>query len=75
MFDLGQPVLVIADKVISYEGIVTARATGDDGGTAAYQVALRGGEQLGQWHKACDVFVVEEAKQEEADTAESFLKG
>ena len=74
MFDLGQPVLVIADKVISYEGIVTGRAKGDDGGMAADQVALRGGEQTGQWHKACDVFVVEETK-EDADAAESFFKG
>jgi hypothetical protein len=60
MFDVGQEVTVISDKGVAYDGYVLARATGDDG-SKAYKVVLAGGglEQMGQWHKACDVFVVD----------------
>jgi hypothetical protein len=60
MFDVGQKVTVIAEKGIAYDGIVLARATGDNG-PGAYKVALDGGGagQLAQWHRASDVFVRE----------------
>ena len=31
MFDVGEKVTVIADKGITYDGIILARATGDSG--------------------------------------------
>jgi hypothetical protein len=51
---------VIADKGIAYDGVILARATGDNG-PGAYKVVLGGSgpEQMGQWHKASDVFVRE----------------
>ena len=60
MFDVGQKVTVIADKGIAYDGVILARATGDNG-PGAYKIVLDGSgpEQMGQWHKACDVFVRE----------------
>ena len=60
MFYVGEKVTVIADKGITYDGIILARATGDSG-LGAYKIALDGGgtEQMGQWHKAGDVFVRE----------------
>ncbi len=66
MFDVGQEVTVIADKGIAYDGIILARATGDNG-LGAYKVTLEGGspEQLGQWHKAVDVFVREKTQDDE----------
>jgi hypothetical protein len=75
MFEKGQKVVVITDKGISYEAIVLAVAK-DDEGTAAYKVALDslGGEQLGQWHKACDVFVREEPVAQENEAWDSFIK-
>jgi hypothetical protein len=61
MFDVGQKVTVITDKGIAYDGVILVRATGDNG-PGAYKVTLDGGgrEQMGQWHKAADVFVREE---------------
>jgi hypothetical protein len=49
MFDVGEKVTVIADKGITYDGIILARATGDSG-LGAYKIALDGGgtEQMGQ---------------------------
>jgi hypothetical protein len=66
MFDLNQSVIVIADKGITYEGYIMARATGEDG-ASAYRIGLEGAgrEQLGQWHKAADVFVPEPIKEDE----------
>lgn len=60
MYEIGQEVMVISDKGVAYDGYIMARATSDDG-QKAYKIALEGGglSQLGQWHKACDIFVVE----------------
>jgi hypothetical protein len=59
MLDLNQSVIVIADKGITYEGFILARASGETG--SAYRIGVDGAgfEQQGQWHKACDVFVPE----------------
>jgi hypothetical protein len=59
MFEVGQKVTIITEKV-AYDGVILARATGDDG-QRAYKIALHGGgiEQTGQWHKAADVFIQE----------------
>ncbi len=60
MFDVGQEVTVITDKGIGYNGLILARATGADG-LKAYKVSIDGAglQQLGQWHKASDVFVMD----------------
>ena len=65
MFDVGQKVIVVADKGIAYDGIIQARATGDNG-PGAYKVTLDGSgpEQMGQWHKAADVFVREKTEED-----------
>jgi hypothetical protein len=62
MLEVGQEVTVIADTGKAYDGVVLARAT-DDKGAGAYKVVLDGSisGQMGQWHKACDVFVREKA--------------
>ena len=77
MFEVGQKVMVITDKGVSYDATILARATGDHG-PGAYKVAIHslGPDQLGQWHKACDVFLPEKMKneEEEATSAEAFLK-
>jgi hypothetical protein len=73
MFDVGQKVTVITDKGIAYDGVILSRATGDDG-AGAYKVTLEGSgpEQLGQWHKAGDVFVREKAAEETQDVWENL---
>jgi hypothetical protein len=73
MYKRGQTVIVITDKGIAYEADIVATAK-DDQGLAAYKVAVHGigNEQLGQWHKACDVFV-EEASVAEEDAAWSSI--
>ena len=60
MFDVGQKVTVITDKGIAYDGVILARAKGENG-AGAYKVSLAGSgpEQMGLWHKANDVFVRE----------------
>jgi hypothetical protein len=60
MLNIGQKVVVITDKGLSYDGVILARAAGD-AETAAYKVGLEGAgyQQHGQWHKAGDVFVPE----------------
>ncbi|HTA79154.1 MAG TPA: hypothetical protein VK720_06380 [Terracidiphilus sp.] len=60
MIEVGQEVMVIGDKGIAYMGYVMATATSPDG-QKAYKVAIEGGglQQLGQWHKACDIFVTD----------------
>jgi hypothetical protein len=65
MLELNQSVIVIADKGLTYEGYIMARATGENG-AAAYRIGLEGAgfEQQGQWHKAGDVFVPEPVKDE-----------
>ncbi len=69
MYEVGQEVTVITDKGVAYNGVVMARATGDDG-QKAYKIALEGGglTQLGQWHKASDVFVIDPQVQPKAAT-------
>lgn len=75
MLKRGQTVIVISDKGIAYEADIVATAK-DDSGRAAYKVAVHGmgGEQLGQWHKACDVFVKEETADEEDTSWNSITK-
>lgn len=74
MFEIGQSVLVITDKGVSYDGLVMARATGDGAGPPAYQIAPQGHEHQAQWHKACDVFLVEAAEQKDPNSIENFLR-
>jgi hypothetical protein len=73
MFEVGQEVTVIAESGLTYDGIILARATGDNG-PGAYKIALGGSgpEQMGQWHKACDVFVREKTD-ENAQTSDEKL--
>jgi hypothetical protein len=75
MLEVGQKVLVITDKSVAFDGTVIATAKGE-GGTAAYKVTLSDldSEQPGQWHKACDVFVLDQTWQEKKDSWEQFLK-
>jgi hypothetical protein len=74
MFEVGQKVTVITDK-LAYDGVILARATGDNG-PGAYKVTLDGAglEQMGQWHKACDVFVREEKDDDTQISWEDFTK-
>lgn len=60
MYHIGQEVTVISDKGLAYDGYIMAVATGEDG-QKAYKIAIEGAglTQLGQWHKASDVFVVD----------------
>lgn len=60
MIEMGEEVIVISDKGIAYTGNVMATATSADG-QKAFKIALEGGglRQLGQWHKATDVFVID----------------
>jgi hypothetical protein len=60
MIEVGQEVTVINEKGVAYIGCVMASATSVDG-HKAYKIALDGGglQQLGQWHKSCDVFVLD----------------
>lgn len=60
MIEVGQEVTVINEKGVAYNGYVMATATSLDG-TKAYKVAIDGNglQQFGQWHKACDVFVID----------------
>jgi hypothetical protein len=75
MFEIGQAVLVITDKGVSYDGYVTARAIGDNGGPPAYQVAsAHGGSQANQWHRASDVFLPEATVVEDPNSIETYFK-
>jgi hypothetical protein len=69
MFEVGQKVTVITDKGIAYDGVILARATGDNG-PGAYKITLDGAgpEQMAQWHKAGDVFLRED-KDDDAQIA------
>ncbi len=66
MLNIGQKVVVITEKGLSYEGVILARAAGD-GQTSAYKIGLESGgyQQQGQWHKSDDVFVPEATEEEE----------
>jgi hypothetical protein len=74
MFDIGQAVLVITDKGVGYDGYVTARAMGDNGGPPAYQITPHSGGQQTQWHRSSEVFLPELTEPEDPDSIESFLK-
>jgi hypothetical protein len=79
MFDVGQEVTVITDKGLAYNGYILERATDEDG-RKAYKISLDGGgmEQMGQWHKAGDVFVLDpkDPMEENAPTSlESLVDG
>jgi len=69
MYQIGQEVMVISDKGIAYDGYIMATATSDDE-QKAYKIAIEGAglTQLGQWHKAEDVFVVDPPEAESKDT-------
>jgi len=79
MIEVGQEVTVINDKGIAYNGYVMATATSDDG-SKAYKISLDGGglQQLGQWHKAGDVFVPDTPSSPTAEvpvySVQSFLR-
>jgi hypothetical protein len=75
MYEVGQKVLVITDKGITFEATVLATAKGDRG-PGAYKVAQndRGPEQVGLWHKAADVFLLDQTMQEKRDSWNDFLK-
>ncbi|MGA3370824.1 MAG: hypothetical protein ABSC48_03580 [Terracidiphilus sp.] len=74
MFEVGQKVTVITDK-LAYDGIILARATGDNG-PGAYKITLDGAgpDQMGQWHKAGDVFLREE-KEDDTEGSWENLSG
>jgi hypothetical protein len=60
MIEVGQEVTVINEKGVAYNGYIMTTATSVDG-TKAYKVVIDGSglQQLGQWHGACDVFVLD----------------
>jgi hypothetical protein len=76
MFEIGQKVTVITEKGLTYDGVILARATGDNG-PGAYKIALDGGgqKQVGQWHKAGDVFVREKTDDDTQYSWESPTEG
>ena len=77
MFDVGKAVLVITDRGIVYNGHITARALGDNGGPPAYQVAASyGGGPQNQWHRSSEVFLPEAtaAEAEDPNSIETYLK-
>jgi len=75
MFEIGQKVVVITENAITFDATVLARAKGDEG-PGAYKVALlgQGPGQLGQWHKACEVFIAEQTEEEKKDSWNNWLK-
>ena len=75
MYEVGQKVMVITDKVVAFKATVLATAKGD-GGPGAYMVAPidQGPEQPGMWHKAADVFMLDQTLQEKSDSWNDFLK-
>ena len=78
MLAVGQRVLVISDKGIAYDATIIARATDEDG-RGAYKVAMHGlgPDQLGQWHRATDVFLPELSPEDEEEKGflDNYLKG
>jgi len=78
MIEVGQEVTVINDKGVAYNGIVTATATSDDG-HKAFKISIDGAglQQLGQWHKASEVFLLDpqpSSKLDEQMQMKSFLR-
>ena len=75
MFAVGQKVLVITEKGITYDAVILSTAKGDDG-PGAYKVTMPGlgTEQPGQWHKAGEVFLPDQTWEEKKETWENFLK-
>jgi hypothetical protein len=78
MIEIGQEVTVINEKGVAYNGLVMARATSDNG-EKAYKIAIDGAglQQLGQWHKASDVFVLDPPQSQERKEPmqmQSFLR-
>ncbi len=75
MFQRGQKVIVVTDKVSAYEATIVAVAM-DDAGNRAYKVALEGSgiEQLGQWHKASDIFIQEDSAEDEQASWDEFVR-
>jgi hypothetical protein len=75
MFEAGTKVIVISDKGITYDATILAVAK-DDTGKAAYKVTLAGAgpEQLGQWHKAADVFLQDKSSEKEEQAWDTFTK-
>ncbi len=75
MYEVGQKVLVIADKGGAFEATIAAIAKGDKG-PGAYKVVPddSGPEQVGLWHKAADVFIQDQTAQEKKDSWNDFLK-
>jgi hypothetical protein len=75
MFDIGQKVVVITGNAIPFNGVILARAKGDNG-PCAYKVVPKDShpEESGQWHRAGEVFVPEKTAQEERDSWDGFLK-
>jgi hypothetical protein len=75
MLEVGQAVLVITDRGVAYDGYITARALGHDGGPPAYQIAAsHGGAQQSQWHRSSEVFLPEKAVEEDPNSIETYLK-
>jgi hypothetical protein len=72
MLNIGQKVVVITEKGLSYDGVILARAAGD-AQASAYKIGLESGghQQQGQWHKSTDVFVPEATEDEEPYLPES----
>lgn len=60
MYDVGQEVTVINEKGVAYNGFIMARAVSEDG-SKAYKISIDGAglNQLGQWHRASDVFLLD----------------
>lgn len=73
MFDVGQQVTVVTEKGIAYDGVILARAKGDNG-AGAYKVTLEGAgpDQMAQWHKSGDVFVREKGDDETQEVWENL---
>jgi hypothetical protein len=75
MFEIGQRVIVITENAITFDATVVGRAKGDEG-PGAYKVVPQGQGpgQLGQWHKANEVFIAEQTEAERKDSWDSWLK-
>jgi hypothetical protein len=75
MFELDQKVVVITEKGLPFNGLITGRAKGDDGGRGAYKVTPTGPEadHFGEWYRATDVFLPEQTAQEKKDSWNEFL--
>ena len=75
MLDINQKVLIITEKGDAFEATIIATAKGD-GGPPAYKVISNdpGAEKIGKWHRASDVYVLDQTWQEKKDSWDRFLK-